>query len=480
LETLRFSEMATIEAERVETGTSEARPVAPGALVALAFLAAAVFVAAVVVMMQSGTGEGWTALFEAPVLVVLSLPILARQARREGDRRVLWILVIALFAKLLGAVIRHYVTFEVYAKADATGYHESGLELYKQIRSWDLPDWGDYTGTNFIRIATGVAYAILGPTKLGGFLLYSWLGFWGLFCFYRAFTIAVPEGRSRAYARILFFLPSLVFWPSSIGKEAWMMFALGIATLGAAHILSGSMWRGIGIAVAGLWLAMMVRPHVAGIMGLALAGAYFLRRPKASLGALGPAAKLVGMGTLVIVAFLLVSRTTEFLEQSGIRTSKGATKVFEQIQDRTAHGGSDFVPSVVDSPWRAPIAAFTVLFRPHLLEAHNTQAQASAVEGTFLLLFALFRFRKGWGSLRTIRRQPYVAFAIVYVGLFIVAFSGMANFGLLARERVQLFPLFLVPFFVLPRGKEAEGTESTSESEGTPPALEPASAGVHR
>jgi hypothetical protein len=37
-----------------------------------------------------------------------------------------------------------------------------------------------------------------------------------------------------------------------------------------------------------------------------------------------------------------------------------------------------------------------------------------------------------------------VVFSVIYVLLFIIAFSSFANFGLLARERVQLYPLFLV------------------------------------
>jgi hypothetical protein len=49
------------------------------------------------------------------------------------------------------------------------------------------------------------------------------------------------------------------------------------------------------------------------------------------------------------------------------------------------------------------------------------------------------------------RRQPYVMFGAVYVGLSIIAFSAFANFGLLDRERVQILPLYLVLLSVPPR-----------------------------
>jgi hypothetical protein len=45
---------------------------------------------------------------------------------------------------------------------------------------------------------------------------------------------------------------------------------------------------------------------------------------------------------------------------------------------------------------------------------------------------------------RSFRRLPYVTFVVVYGLLFIVAFSSIGNFGILARERCQLLPFFLV------------------------------------
>lgn len=52
--------------------------------------------------------------------------------------------------------------------------------------------------------------------------------------------------------------------------------------------------------------------------------------------------------------------------------------------------------------------------------------------------------------MRSVRRQSYVAFALVFTGLFVFAFSGFANFGLLVRQRAQVMPLFLVLLAVPP------------------------------
>ena len=87
-----------------------------------------------------------------------------------------------------------------------------------------------------------------------------------------------------------------------------------------------------------------------------------------------------------------------------------------------------------------------------IFEAHNVTAGAAALETTFLLVLSIVRIRWIWGGIRSFRRRPYVAMALVYTGLFVLAFSGFANFGLLARERVQLLPFFLVLLVIPPSG----------------------------
>lgn len=423
----------------------------PVALAALGTVFAAICGAALLVLTGVSSYDTWGAVFVAPVLVLVSLPVLARQAEREGDRRLLTLLIAALLLKLAGAVARHFVAFSVYGGvADAAGYDGWGTRIAERFWHGRFSTGLDsLTGTDFIRFLTGLVYTAIGPTRLGGFLVYSWLGFWGLFSFYRAFRLAVPEGRARSYAHLVLFLPSLVFWPSSIGKEAWMTFSLGVAALGAARLLSGRTLRGMAVLGLGLWLAALVRPHVAGLVALALVAGFALRRPREELRQLALPAKALALCAVVAVAGVLVVRTERFLQLEEY-SPRGIREVFGRVSEQTGQGGSEFAPSIVDSPLRAPVAVGTVLFRPLLFDAHNLQAFVAAVEGTFLLLLCLFRYRWGLAALRSVRRQPYVAFAAAYSAGFIVAFSSVANFGLLARERVQLLPLFLVLVCVPP------------------------------
>ncbi|MFD0350237.1 hypothetical protein ACFQ0M_37875 [Kitasatospora aburaviensis] len=72
--------------------------------------------------------------------------------------------------------------------ADSKMYHQKGGELAAYLDQADLLGGIQYdlgmkvAGTGFIIVVTGVVYAITGPSLIGGFLVFSWLGFWGCCC----------------------------------------------------------------------------------------------------------------------------------------------------------------------------------------------------------------------------------------------------------------------------------------------------------
>lgn len=240
-----------------------------------------------------------------------------------------------------------------------------------------------------------------------------------------------------------------------------MMFTLGVAAYGAAKVLTGKTWSGGAVAGVGLFLAAMVRPHVAALMGIAIAGAFLFRRPKEHLRQLAPIAKAVGLVMVAVLALVLVQRATKFVEASPVADrGTGVGQVMQRTTERTGGGTSGFNPSVLDSPARAPLAVLTVLFRPFVMEAHNTQSLVAAAEATFLLAFSLWRWRWIVAAVGSVRRQPYIAFALGYTMIFIFAFSTVANFGILTRQRVQVLPLFLAALFVQPKEHDDGETDS--------------------
>ena len=422
-------------------------------------LGGAITVLGLLVLISTHTSGLWVILFLLPILLAASWPAFLRQARRERDARLAQLLMLALVLKLFGSLVRYWIAIHVYeGVADAIQYHQVGADLARRFAAGHF-DTGlsSLSSTDFIRFFTGVIYTVTGPSIYAGFLLYSWLAFWGMFFLYQAFTIAVPDGNRRSYARLLFFLPSMLYWPSSIGKEAWMLFALGLAAKGTARLLTGRTWGGLVLAGTGLWLATLVRPHVGGMAALGLLVAYLLARPPRRLGMLGAVIKLFGLAVLLGVAVVLLAQIQRYLLDKGIDPAEGVNSVLAESARRTSGGGSGFqAPSTSTSLLGLPYATVTILFRPFPFEAHNAQAAVIALESTLLLCLTVARSRTIWRAVRHLRRWPYVAFVVVYTAGFVVAFASISNFGILARERVQLLPFFFV-LLAVPGGRRRHG-----------------------
>jgi hypothetical protein len=413
-------------------------------LVGVGLVFVAVYLYFLFFLMDRSTYDSWGAMLIGPLLFVLTLPALARQARREGDPRLFWFLVAALFVKMLFSLLRWYHAFNVVEKADARSYDDFGTQIALRFLDGNF-DSGleNLLDTNFIRLLTGIVYTVIRPSVIAGFLIYAWLAFWGTFFFYRAFVLAVPEGNRRSYARWLFFMPSVLFWPSSIGKESWLIFGLGLAAFGAAKVVSERIVPGLLLAAIGLGLAALVRAPIAVVMGLGMVVGGLLRRPSKRLGQLGPIAKVLSFAVFAGIVMVLVVTMQGYLGRSGFGDS-GLDTALEESQRVTSAGGSEFTPTAITSPTGAVMATVTVLFRPFLFEANNAEAAVTAIESSLLLLFCALRFRSIAAAFRSIRRRPYVAVALVYVAGSIFGLSAVANFGIIARQRTLIYPMLLV------------------------------------
>jgi hypothetical protein len=414
------------------------------ATVGLALVAA--YLALLAYGMRDWPYDRWMLLILAPLLLVAGMSIIVAVTRHDIVP-LTRLVIVAFVVKLASSFVRYFVTVDIYGTGDSLRYDRNGATIANSFHAGDLPLSGlvpTQTGTPFVDGFTGLLYTLTGPSRLGGFLVFSWLSFFGLFLFLRAALLGLPEGDHRRYALLVLFLPSMLFWPSSIGKEALMMLALGACAYGAARILERRRWGWLWLAF-GLGFGYLVRPHVPVVVLAALAAAFLFRRRGRRPPVFGPVGRLVVVGGLMVVmAFVLGQAVDRFIpvtEETGV---EAATLLLEKAAGGTAEAGSDIDRPLPNSPLEYPQAAFTVLFRPTLIEAGNLGLALAAVETTIVLVL----FVLSWKRLRNIPaiafRRPYVLFCIVYTGIFAFAWSSFSNFGALARQRVQVWPFVLL------------------------------------
>jgi hypothetical protein len=394
---------------------------------------------------------GWIAMVLLPLLFLASGPMLVRAGRRDPDPRFLKLLVAAFVIKALATVARYLMAFVLYnGVADAKGYDGNGARLAEAYRmgNFSIDIGRDFIGTGFIRVLTGAIYTITGQSIFVAYALFSWFGFWGLYFLYRAFRVALPDCDARRYALLILLLPSMQFWPSSLGKEAWMTLGIGLAAYGSALLLSGDRRWVIPLAL-GLTATSMVRPHITAALAVALAAAYLLGRSSRPATELTPIIRFFAIVALMIGGYFAVHQAASFLGVSDVSVSS-VDGAIDDTADQTSEGDSSFTPEQVNGPADLPVAAVSVLFRPFVFEAGNAQMLIAAAEGSLLMLLFVVSYPRWKAVPGRLRRQPYLLFCGIYTLMFIYAFSNFSNFGILTRERVQVMPFVLV-LLALPR-----------------------------
>ena len=423
------------------------RSLSPRALAAVAVVGLVLIVGYLWKLMQvaaTGSYEAWSGMLLIPVVILLNVPLLLRAGRRDPDPRFLQLLVLAFVAKLAATAARWVMAFVLYNGSDARLYSIEGARLAEAYRQWDFgADIGrEFIGTGFMRVATGAIYVITGPSFYLAWLLFSLFGFWGTYFLYRAFRVEVPDGNARRYALLLLFLPSMLFWPAGLGKEAFITFGIGLMAYGSALLLSGYRTWAVPLLI-GMAATAVVRPHITAALFTALMLAWFLRKRLRPANELTPLTYVGGAVLILAAGALVASSAASFLGLDSLTVS-GVDSAISSTTELTDEGGSTFTPAAVHGPQDLPLAAFTVVFRPMFFEATNPQMMLAALEGTLLLGLVALSWRSLVKLPGRLRRQPYLILCIVYTIVFVYAFSNFGNFGILTRQRVQVLPFVLV------------------------------------
>lgn len=231
-----------------------------------------------------------------------------------------------------------------------------------------------------------------------------------------------------------------------------MIACIGLASYGASLVLTNRTLTGFALVVAGIAGTSLVRPHVSVMVAAAIGIGVLVRKTQSVTKVVGgrKVVRRIGGGARVLAVVLvligggyLATQTQKVLkieDQSSDTIGSGLATTEAQ----TTQGGSAFTPFTVRSPVNYPPAFVTVLFRPFPIEARGGDALVSAAEGMALLcLFAVSLPRLARAP-STMRREPYSAYALAMVLLFVYAFSAVGNFGILARQRTQVLPFVFV------------------------------------
>jgi len=433
----------------VTTHADKPLELAPGAptppwVVGAYVLGALMFVCGVVLAV-AGNKQAMGAVVTGPLLLLITWFVARRISAIDGNPQIVPILLGAFCLKLAGSLVRFWIAAVVYHSGDFYDYDKWGRRIADGLRHGHLLSQpGRLAGTDFMRYLTGYVYFLTPARLLSGFFVYAFFSFVGLIFFWRAYRLAISQKNDLRYLKWIVLLPSLLYWPSAIGKDAFMVLAAGVASYGAASLLTGRFLGGITALSLGAAAMCYVRPHVALVICAGLVVAVFVGRSQ-----VGFTTTLLTIGFVIALAFAVLHASSSFF---GIQNFSQASiaKQLNDVSAQSSEGGSAFAPIIANNPIKFPAAAFTVLNRPFPIETHSGQELATSIEGVVLIVLTIKTWKRSIRAIRNSRRYPYFAYAFVAILVFVFAFSGISNFGILARQRTVIEPLLLV-FLTLPK-----------------------------
>jgi hypothetical protein len=362
-----------------------------------------------------------------------------------------------VIAKLVSSYVRYLTLTEAYGGAGDAGRYDAFAR--KQVAAWSgtqitVPELDDLRSTNFMKWLTSIVYYVFGQSLVAGFLLFGLLAVVGSYFWYRAAVTAVPHIDRRLLLIFMLFAPSIVFWPSSLGKDALMQLSLGGAAWATALLLTGRFLQALPLMAGSGWLMWVVRPHLLALVTVAAAVPYFVGQVTHQAGALvRRPAGMIAVGLLVLftvtaganylgIEDLSVSAVQAELDETTERSSKGGS--------RYEHGGNSL------NPINLPAGLVTVLFRPFPWEAGSGFQLLASAESMVLLLLFLFRFESIKLAVVRARVEPFLLFCWTTLILSAMAYSAFANFGLLNRQRSLILPALYVLIAIAPERLRAE------------------------
>jgi hypothetical protein len=419
------------------------------------FLVAAALIAVGIGALFSTSTYDWQGmLLVITTIGVVAFLVVPRMARADDFNAILKILVIALVLKLLFSMIRNWTAFYLYGgTADASRYDRYGTVISEYIWNLDFASIVPYLklGTSFMEFFTGLIYAIIGPSIYGGYLFFALMSFTGSYYFYRAFRLAFPDGNTWLFTILIFFFPSLLFWPNGIGKDSVMFLFLGLFAYGGARVVKHQ-FSGLWFLALGVLGTFLIRPHISAI----ISGAFILAFLFQGIGK-KQVVTVIFIRLLLAAALIwvLLPRVTSFIGLEEL-SPQAIIERFELQQGRTSQGGSAFAIMDINNPLTYPMVFITILFRPFPWESHNLFALIQSMESLLVIGLVVWRIKSLGRAILALRSDTYIRFIIIYSIAFTFAFSIVANFGILARERCMLLPFFFMLMAYSPFGSKSQ------------------------
>lgn len=345
-------------------------------------------------------------------------------AQKLDKREAPYIWTLAVVHILLSSVYYIYAAFS-----------SSDSQRYYRISS-TTDDWFGFfgTGTTFIKFIAWPFTNYIGLSYYASMVVFSFIGLVGILLLYSSAKENINEQRkivgSFGLIELVFLLPNLHFWSSSIGKGSVIMLGIGLIFWGLSRFDRRYMY-----IILGSILVYLVRPHIflAILMGVVTGLMFSTLRERKYLRVL--------IIIIALIVFYFISDDVVEFTDTDIGDIFDPTSNLQHRATSLMRAGS----GVDIGNYSIFMKMFTFWFRPLFVDSPNILGWIVSFENLiyiYMFYIVISEGIKQWTSWNGWYR--ICIFTFIFGSIAQAQVSG--NLGVAIRQKAQLMPLLFIIF----------------------------------
>ena len=316
-----------------------------------------------------------------------------------------------------------YIIYAYFNASDSVNYYSQTF----QSDSWlELLD----TGTSFIHFLAWPFVVFLGLTYYATMIVFSYFGYLAIVLFY----ITAKENikikvvwRNYTTIELLFLLPNLHFWSSSLGKGSTILFGLGLFIYGLSRFN-----KRIVPLIIGSLLTFFIRPHIFFTLMVSVMIGIFITRS----GIKSYLKWLIFLMAMVVFIYMS-DYVLKFTEVDSFDITNSATLSHRALELGKSSSGVNI------QEYGIFMKMFTFWFRPLFIDSQGFFGIIVSFENLLYLYMFFILFKKGFLTWNKWNGWFRICLFIFLLGSFILA-QVTGNFGIAMRQKAQFMPFFFI------------------------------------
>jgi hypothetical protein len=337
-----------------------------------------------------------------------------------ASERYLWVMFIVHFL-----MTSAYMLYAYFTASDSVAYYDTAQASEEWLVFFK-------TGTPFIHFLAWPFIAVIGLSYYAVMLLFSYFGYLAVLYFYvtaRENIKLKPVLQTWSATELIFLLPNLHFWTSSLGKGSPIVFGLAMFTFGLSRFN-----RRLMPILIGSVLVFFIRPHIFFTLVAAVMVGIFVTRS-------GIKSYLKWL-IFLLALFLFIYFSGDVLKFTDTESLDiTSSSVISHRAEELSKSGS----GVNIKEYGIVMKLLTFWFRPLFFDGQGAFGIIVSFENlVYIFMFIMLLWQ---GALHWVRWNGWfrICTFIFFMGSFILA-QVTGNLGLAMRQKAQFMPFFFIIF----------------------------------